>query len=209
MVIYSYALSNLLLPQVFWAPRLLAYLFVALATVLLGYIARLEFGKGFAWPVMWLVTPMVLLPGMDQFPANTEMFLLLPLLATFAVYVHARHSGQKTKILACGGISRSHHAVLQIHGTAAGLRLSSSSGRWSSWRQTRDVRTLLKFFLAGHSLRGAGRRVWNWDFFWFTTAARGFGNARCFLTVTISTPAHFAITGCGAASFGTTGGCCS
>jgi Dolichyl-phosphate-mannose-protein mannosyltransferase len=97
MVIYSYALSNLLLPHIFWSPRLLAYLFVALATILLGYIARLEFGKGFAWPVMWLVTPMILLPEIDQFTANTEMFLLLPLLATVAVYVHSRHQGQKLK----------------------------------------------------------------------------------------------------------------
>jgi hypothetical protein len=97
MVIYSYALSNLLLPHIFWAPRLLAYLFVALATVLLGYIARLEFGKGFAWPAMWLVTPMILLPEIDQFTANTEMFMLLPLLAMVAVYVHSRHRGQKLK----------------------------------------------------------------------------------------------------------------
>ncbi len=93
MVIYSYAVSNLLLPHVFWAPRLLAYLCVALATILLGYIARLEFGEGVAWPAMWLVTPMVLLPEMEQFTANTEMFMLLPLLATVAVYVHSRHHG--------------------------------------------------------------------------------------------------------------------
>src|SRR5271154_1742624 len=97
MVVYSYALSHLLLPNVFWAPRLLAYLFVALATILLGYIARLEFGKGFAWPAMWLATPMFLLPGIDQFIANTEMFMLLPLLATVAVYVHSRHHDQKLK----------------------------------------------------------------------------------------------------------------
>src|SRR5580693_2544324 len=49
-VVYSYAFANLLLPQYFWAPRLLAYLFVALATVLLGWIARLEFGEGVALP---------------------------------------------------------------------------------------------------------------------------------------------------------------
>src|SRR5580698_7960905 len=41
-VFYSYALSNLLLPHVFWAPRLLADVFVALAILLLGFIARLE-----------------------------------------------------------------------------------------------------------------------------------------------------------------------
>ncbi|MEJ0090541.1 MAG: glycosyltransferase family 39 protein [Limisphaerales bacterium] len=97
MVIYSYALSHLLLPQFFWAPRLLAALFAALATILLGYIARLEFGKGFAWPAMWLVTPMILLPQIEEFIANTEMFMLLPLMAMVALYVHSRHCGQKLK----------------------------------------------------------------------------------------------------------------
>lgn len=93
MVIYSYALSNLLLPQFFWSARLLAYLFVALATVLLGYIARLEFGKGFALPAMWLMTPMVLLPGIDQFWASVEMFMLFPMLATVAIYCYSRQHG--------------------------------------------------------------------------------------------------------------------
>ena len=70
MAIYSYALASMLLPDVFWAPRLLAYVFVALATVLLGYIARLEFGKSYALPTMCLVTPMILLPGFDGFGAR-------------------------------------------------------------------------------------------------------------------------------------------
>ena len=90
MVFYSYALADRLLPQVFWSPRLLAGAFLAFATGLLGFIARREFGKGFALPAMWLMTPLVLLPGLDQFTANTEMFLLLPLLGFFAVYSAGR-----------------------------------------------------------------------------------------------------------------------
>jgi hypothetical protein len=97
MVIYSYALSNLLLPQFFWSARLLAYLFVALATALLGYIARLEFGRGYALPAMWLMTPMVLLPGIEQFWASVEMFMLFPLLATVAVYCYSRQHGHDPK----------------------------------------------------------------------------------------------------------------
>jgi hypothetical protein len=92
-VIYSYALADLFLPQHFWSARLLAYVFVALATVLLGFIARWEFGAGFALPAMWLMTPMVLMPGIDQYSVNTEMFMLLPLLATVAVYSYARKHG--------------------------------------------------------------------------------------------------------------------
>jgi hypothetical protein len=94
-VIYSYALADLLLPQYFWSPRLVAYLFVALATILLGFIARLELGKGLALPAMWLMTPMVLLPGIDQYTCNPEMFILLPLLATLAVYSYSRQHGHK------------------------------------------------------------------------------------------------------------------
>jgi hypothetical protein len=95
LVVYSYAFSQLLLPHTFWAPRLLAGLFVALATGLLGYLARLEFGQGAAWPAMWLVTPMVLLPGVEQFTANTEMFMLLPLLGAFAIHCYSRQHGHK------------------------------------------------------------------------------------------------------------------
>ncbi len=36
MIIYSYALAHFLLPHIFWAPRLLAYLFVALGNGFAG-----------------------------------------------------------------------------------------------------------------------------------------------------------------------------
>lgn len=104
MVFYSYGLADLLLPQVFWSPRLLAGGFMALATALLGFIARREFGKGFALPAMWLMTPLVLLPGLDQFTANTEMFLLLPLLGFFAVYSEGRLRDRQAKYWFAAGL---------------------------------------------------------------------------------------------------------
>lgn len=93
--VYSYALAHLLLPGCFWAPRLVAYAFVALATLLLGLIALLEFGEDVALPAMWLMTPMVLLPGVQEFSCNPEMFLVLPLLATLAVYAYSRRNRHK------------------------------------------------------------------------------------------------------------------
>jgi hypothetical protein len=102
MVIYSYALSHFLLPEAFWSPRILAGLFVALATILLGWIARLEFGNASAFPAMWLATPMILLPGIAQFSANTEMFLLLPLLAMTATYVYSRQYGHAPRFCFAG-----------------------------------------------------------------------------------------------------------
>jgi Dolichyl-phosphate-mannose-protein mannosyltransferase len=91
MVVYTFALSGALAPNVFWFPRVLAGLFAVLATCLLGLIARLEFGPGIALPTMWLVTPLLLFPGLWQFAANTEAFMLVPLLGTIAVYVVSRH----------------------------------------------------------------------------------------------------------------------
>jgi hypothetical protein len=91
MVVYTYALANTLAPNTFWFPRVLAGLFALLAACLLGLIARLEFGPGLALPAMWLVTPMLLFPGLWQFAANTETFMLVPLLGTVAVYVVSRH----------------------------------------------------------------------------------------------------------------------
>jgi hypothetical protein len=90
LIIYTYAFSNLLLPQFFWSARLLASVFVTLTTILLGCIARWEFGRGVALPTMWLMTLMVLAPEIAQFSASVEMFMLLPLLAMLAVYCRNR-----------------------------------------------------------------------------------------------------------------------
>ncbi len=81
----------------FWSPRVLVAVFEGGATILIGFIAWLEFGKGMALPTMWLVTPMLLLPGLNQAIANVEMFMLLPLLATVAIYCHSRQNAHKDK----------------------------------------------------------------------------------------------------------------
>jgi len=90
MIVYTYALADLIAPDTFWFPRIIAAIFMAGATVLLGMIARREFGVTVALTAMWLMTPLVLLPGIENFTANTEMFLVLPLMATIWVYVRSR-----------------------------------------------------------------------------------------------------------------------
>jgi hypothetical protein len=45
MVVYTYALASVLVPNTSWAPRILACIFLAAATVLLGLIVRVEFGR--------------------------------------------------------------------------------------------------------------------------------------------------------------------
>jgi hypothetical protein len=147
MVIYSYAFASLCFPKIFWAPRLLAIFFVALATPLLGYAARLEFGQRVAWWAMCLMTPLVLMPGVDQFTANTEMFMLLPLLAMVAVYVRSRGEARQTRYwLAAGCLAATtllyKYTALPV---AAFLFLF-----WSVelWRGTRKMNLIWRCWLA-------------------------------------------------------------
>jgi hypothetical protein len=148
MVIYSYALADIVAPKVFWAPRLLSYLFAAGATVLLGLIVRLEFGKGFALPAMWLFTPMVLLPGIAQSIANTEMFLLLPLLACFALYAFSRRYGSSSFVWSLAGAFGV--VALGYKYTALPLLAALYAG-WSleEWRRGTPPRLLCRRWLFG------------------------------------------------------------
>ena len=90
MAVYTYCLAELVAPRTVWSPHIAADIFAALSTLLLGAIAWREFGEGFGMIAMWLVTPMILLPHLAEFRADTEVFLLLPLLGVVALYVFGR-----------------------------------------------------------------------------------------------------------------------
>ena len=132
MVAYCYAAADVIAPNTFWAPRLLGAVFAAAATLLLGYAAHRELPPGVAMPAMWLMTPMVLLPQIEQFIANTEMFMLLPLMATVAVYSRSRHEGGAGAWLSAGALAG---VTLCFKYTAAPL-LAVVFVAWSldSWR---------------------------------------------------------------------------
>ncbi len=141
LVVYFYLLADILAPHAEWAPRALCAAFVALATVLVGLIARREFGPGHTLAAMWLLTPMVLLPGLEEFTANTEAFMLLPLLATIALYVYGRTSEKSAYWLAAGVCAAStlccKYTALPILGTTFLV--------WSVeyWRKTGTIGKLL------------------------------------------------------------------
>jgi hypothetical protein len=153
MVAYSYALAQMFAPHAFWAPRILAYVFVAAATALLGYAVRLEFGKRVAWMAMWLFTPMVLLPGIQQFTANTEMFMVLPLMATVAISVAGRQGRGGGWAWFCAGACA---AVTFWYKYTALPLLAAIVGGWlfAEWRRGRRGWRLGR--LAAFGLAGAG-----------------------------------------------------
>ena len=146
MVVYSYLLGQLLGPTVDWLPRVVAYVFVALCTGLVGVIARREFGRGSALTAMWLVTPMFLLPQIKQFTANTEMFLVLPLLGVTATYALTRGQASSRHWLAAGFLAGL--TLLYKYTMAPVLAVLFAAWSYDQWHAHRTPRTLTARWLA-------------------------------------------------------------
>jgi len=86
MIIYTYWLSQLLDAQSTWPPRFLALLSVFFSAFLIFKINKKEFGRMAGFFAAGIFPLLVVLPNFDQFGANTEIFLLLPLLGMLAIY---------------------------------------------------------------------------------------------------------------------------
>jgi len=90
LIIYTYALGQLFDPYGVIAPRVLAIVCILLTIYIVGYIAYKEFGWLAGVSGMWIVTPMLSFPYLAALAANTEIFMLLPLTATIALYVRVK-----------------------------------------------------------------------------------------------------------------------
>lgn len=174
-IIFTYAIGQLLDPNGIAAPRVLAILFLLGTIYLVGYIGYKEFGWFVGIASMWIITPMVSFPYLTALAANTEVFMLLPLTATIALYVKTK-SQQSTP--------RYQHILAGFLGTTAILYkpiavfpLMFLFGVWTInvWRQypqrNKPILILsywcigcamsLVVFLGYFLLRGAGPFIWD------------------------------------------------
>jgi hypothetical protein len=83
MIIYTYALGLGLDDGSGIAFRWLAVIFAWLAALVMGEIAGKQIGPAARWPARLLLPALMLMPGMGQAMANTEQFILLPILAVW------------------------------------------------------------------------------------------------------------------------------
>ncbi len=86
MIIYTYGLAQLINSEATWPPRFLAGLFVFLSAFLIFRITKREFGQAAAFFAAGIFPLLAVLPKFDQFGANTEIFLLSPLLGVLDLY---------------------------------------------------------------------------------------------------------------------------
>jgi 4-amino-4-deoxy-L-arabinose transferase-like glycosyltransferase len=94
LIYLPYLVAVLIGPAAVWPPRLLAFLSLFLAVPLLGLAAGREFNRRVGWISMWLFMPMIMFPYLTPFSANTEKFMLLPLVGLLAIYAYHRDKAE-------------------------------------------------------------------------------------------------------------------
>jgi hypothetical protein len=142
---------------------------------------------------MWLVTPMVLLPGLEQFTANTEMFMLLPMMGVVALYVYARHSNSGGAWIWFAAGSLSAIALCYKYTVFPLLAGVFAFWSWEEFQTRRNLASLGKHWLSALSglvlglaatlgfflIHDGGKSLWEWTvaFNRFYLASKAFGLA--------------------------------
>ncbi|PIZ44436.1 hypothetical protein COY32_06395, partial [candidate division WWE3 bacterium CG_4_10_14_0_2_um_filter_41_14] len=89
-IVYTYALGQLVIATAVWPPRVIALIFSLATIILIGYIAYKEWGRKTGWIAMFIYACISMFPVLTPFAANTEKFMILPLMTTVALFVKFR-----------------------------------------------------------------------------------------------------------------------
>jgi hypothetical protein len=90
LIFLPYLLALLIDPNSVWPVHLIAFLSLALTVILVGLTVHHEFGQRAGLIAMWFVAPMVMFPPLTPYAANTEKFMILPLMGLLTIYVFNR-----------------------------------------------------------------------------------------------------------------------
>lgn len=95
MIVYTYYLAQLIDKNAVWPPRLIMAILTFLTMIILGKIAEKEWGKSAFWIAMFLFIPMITFPVLTPFAANTEKFMIFPLMVLVYIFLNNWHLNKK------------------------------------------------------------------------------------------------------------------
>jgi hypothetical protein len=136
MVLYTYLVAQGVSPSV-WAPHVLGVLFLGGALAGLAVFARCELGPGAGFAAAALAVPMRQFSELAPFAANTEAFMLLPLMGVFAVYSRARGESETRAWFAAGVLAAL--AILYKPICLFVLAVLAAVWLWESCRALRSI----------------------------------------------------------------------
>ena len=105
LIIYTYLLGQEINPIAVWPPRVLAAIFTFLTAILVGLIATKEWGKIAGAFSIFIFLPLIYFPPLTPFSANTEKFMLLPIMALVALLVFYENSQKNWVYILAGFLS--------------------------------------------------------------------------------------------------------
>ncbi|MFW0837902.1 MAG: ArnT family glycosyltransferase [Candidatus Komeilibacteria bacterium] len=104
MIVYTYWLGYQLDSTAVWPFRLLGILFTLATMVLLAAIAKKLYGQTAAWITAWLAIPMLSPPFLTALNANTEKFMLLPLVGLLYLFLKEKEEQHWWRWLLAGSL---------------------------------------------------------------------------------------------------------
>jgi len=95
LISYTYLAGQLVDPIGIVSPRILAAVFSILTALFVGLIARKYFGKGAGWIAAFIFSALIASPINSSLAANTEIFMILPLMVLVFLYSYFNKSDSK------------------------------------------------------------------------------------------------------------------
>ncbi|MCM2339329.1 MAG: glycosyltransferase family 39 protein [Burkholderiales bacterium] len=102
LIIYTYLMGQYINPISVWPPRFLASIFTLFTAFLIYLIAKKEWGVHAGIFAVFLFISLVHFPPLTPFAANTEKFMLLPLVSLLALFVYYKDSNKNWPYVLAG-----------------------------------------------------------------------------------------------------------
>ena len=105
LIIYTYYLAQIIKPFALWPPRLLGFIFTLISCLLLALIANKVYGRKTAWFTLFISPLLLSFSPLCALAANTEKFMLLPLIALLALFIFKRNKETRLVYFLAGVLS--------------------------------------------------------------------------------------------------------
>lgn len=105
MIIYTYLIGQLINPLADWPPRAIAAVFLFLTSILVGCVAAKEWNKITGVFTSFLFLALFNFPYVTPYAANTEKFMILPIVSLLVLFVYYKNSQKSWPYILAGVFS--------------------------------------------------------------------------------------------------------
>lgn len=105
IIFFIFYISELINPGGVWGPRILSFIATFISAVIVYLIGKKQFGEKVGIVSMWFFYILLNFPAFYPFSANTEVFMLPPLLGATCLYFYNKENPKQSVIFLFGLLS--------------------------------------------------------------------------------------------------------